>query len=338
MLPYLPLAVELLDRLPGPLCLRDREFRCVWFNTGFREATNACAKGSLGRAGRELLPPHQALREQERDARVFQTGHTLTVPESGGGGGGCHIAVRGSDGAVLYVLRQWAAKDSLTSQVSGWVDHPTLERERQVVLGQLAGSFAHQIRSPLGAIATALKMLQRQLDGKMALKTEPLLDMIQEDIWTSNQIIAELLAYSRIRAPAYTNVALQDLVDVVLARDPLPEGVVMERRAGEHRINVDAGQVCDALASVLRHVIEAMDGDGTLVLATKQTAHDVALFIFTDESQGFKSRFTPVATQPMSWANRGFLLPAALMSNQQGSLEWNGVADRQIGFRLRFPA
>src|SRR6185436_21123646 len=179
------LAWTMLEGLSTPLCLRDQKSRYVWANSAFQSAFGRARQELIGKTDFDLLPPEQALLEQMRDARVLREGQHLFFEDQASLGStliglsGWHIPIPGPDGSVAYVLRQWGAAGhhtgSARSEPPSTPDaeesvrllrqqqEELLKKERLIVLGQLAGSLAHQLRNPLCAISNAVAFLRREL-------------------------------------------------------------------------------------------------------------------------------------------------------------------------------
>jgi signal transduction histidine kinase len=355
------LALAMLEGLPTPLCLRDRQSRYVWANAAFRSAFGRAKSELVGKTDFDLLPHEQALLEQIRDERVFRDGQDLFFEDRAGhpstlvGMSGWHLPVRRSDqDAVEYVLRQWGTSGSAPTadaplapdaeervRVLKEQQRELLKKERLIVLGQLAGSLAHQIRNPLGAISNAVAVLRRQLSGQTTAAMEQALDIAQEEVWVANRIIADLLAYSRIRPPAQRSVGVQELVEAVLGRETVPEGVNIDERLGGERVYVDPGQVADAIANVIRNACEAMDGQGTLTIASRRDEDSVELTI-ADTGVGISQEeiallFEPLITSKPLGIGLGLTTARALVSNQGGTLECEGEPGKGARFKLRLP-
>ncbi|HTV25582.1 MAG TPA: PAS domain-containing protein, partial [Polyangiaceae bacterium] len=66
------LTLAMLEGLPTPLCLRDRQSRYVWANAAFCSAFGRAKAELIGKTDFDLLPHEQALLEQIRDERVFR--------------------------------------------------------------------------------------------------------------------------------------------------------------------------------------------------------------------------------------------------------------------------
>jgi signal transduction histidine kinase len=356
------LTLAMLEGLPTPLCLRDRQSRYVWANAAFCSAFGRAKAELIGRTDFDLLPHEQALLEQIRDERVFRDGQDLffedraSHPSTLVGISGWHLPVRRPDqeAPVQYVLRQWGpsgtsanAGTPLTPDAEESVrllreqQSELLKKERLIVLGQLAGSLAHQIRNPLGAISNAVAVLRRQLSGQTTPAMEQALDIAQEEVWVANRIIADLLAYSKIRPPAQRSIAVQELVDTVLGRETVPEGVSIDERLGSERVYVDPGQVADAIANVIRNACEAMDGQGTLTIASRRDDDSVELSI-ADTGVGISQEeiallFEPLITSKPLGIGLGLTTARALVSNQGGTLECEGEPGKGARFKLRLP-
>jgi signal transduction histidine kinase len=352
----------MLEHLPTPLALRDRESRYVWVNQAFCTALGRRRSELVGRTDFDLFPYELASLEHTRDERVFRDGRRLLFEHEHEMKGGTdsaawHIPIHGPNDAVQYVLRQWG-RPSLTfgelgspsafaPEVQEHVrflkeqQEQLLRKERLIVLGQLAGSLAHQIRNPLGAISNAVAVLRRQLVDRATPAIQHALDIAQEEVWSANRIIGDLLAYSRIRPPVPSDVAVRDLIREALSRETVPEGVLVDQRLASERVHVDTGQVGDAIANVIRNACEAMNGHGTLTIASRQEDEWIELTI-ADTGVGISQEeiallFEPLVTSKALGMGLGLTTARALVINQGGSLECEGERDKGARFKLRLP-
>jgi signal transduction histidine kinase len=363
-LPRAELALAMLEGLSTPLCLRDATSRYVWANAAFQSAFGRGHQELIGKTDLDLLPPEQAQLEQMRDARVFSEGQHLFFEDPAGLGStliglsGWHIPIRGADGAVAYVLRQWGPAGphlgALEPQPPSTPDaeesvrllreqqDELLKKERLIVLGQLAGILAHQLRNPLCAISNAVAFLRRELAGASTSSMDDALRIAQEEVWVANRIIEDLLNYARIRPPAPRNLSVQELVESALAREAIPPGVYVVQRLGEERVHVDLNQICDAISKLVRNACEAMDGEGTLTIASRREDELVELTI-ADTGVGISREeaallFEPLVTNKPLGMGLGLTTARALVVNQGGTLECEGERGRGARFKLRLPS
>lgn len=147
-------------------------------------------------------------------------------------------------------------------------------------IGTLAATVAHELRNPLAAIQMATYNIRRKAQN-------PLLDKhmvtIENKVDESEQIISNLLFYSRIKPPRYENVHIYKIINECV-------GLVRRRFAKERislnlelnsikRINieVDPLQIKEVFINVLNNAYEAVE---------KNTGH---LEVRADNSNGYIS-------------------------------------------------
>jgi signal transduction histidine kinase len=353
----------MLEGLSTPLCLRDPESRYVWANSAFQSAFGRARLELINKTDFDLLPHEQARLEQMRDARVFRERQHLFFEDQASLGStliglsGWHIPILGPDGSVAYVLRQWAAaghhsgapraEPASTPDAEESVrllrqqQEELLKKERLIVLGQLAGILAHQLRNPLCAISNAVAFLRRELVGLTTPSMDDALRIAGEEVWVANGIIKDLLDYASIRPPAARNLSVQELVESALGREAIPPGVSVEQRLGDERVHVDLSQICDAMGKLIRNAFEAMDGAGTLTIAARRDEDFVELTI-TDTGVGISRKeaallFEPLVTSKPLGMGLGLTTARALVVNQGGTLEAEGERGKGARFKLRLP-
>lgn len=359
-LPDAGLALVILEKLPTPLCVRDRQRRYVWVNSAFAAAFSRAAADLIGKTDFDLLPHEQALLEQTRDERVFRDGQDLFFEDRGGaaatliGMSGWHIPLKRPDQSVEYVLRQWGTGGSAGPQIPPTPNaeesvrmlkeqqNELLKKERLIVVGHLTGSLAHSIGNQLAAICNAVAVLRRELSGQTTSAIAQALDIAQEEVWNANRIIRDMLAYSRIRPPAQRAVGVQELVDTALAEESVPQGVSIDRRLGSERVYVDPNQVGVAIANLVRNACEAMNDQGTLTIASRRDEDSVELTI-SDTGVGISQEeiallFEPLVTSKALGIGLGLTTARALVANQGGTLECEGERGKGARFKLRLPA
>lgn len=84
-----------------------------------------------------------------------------------------------------------------------------VEAKRLSDIGTLAATIAHELRNPLGVIRIASYNIKRKNHDKLLEKH---LDNIDKKILESDQIINNLLFYSRIQMPHYENIRVFDIL------------------------------------------------------------------------------------------------------------------------------
>lgn len=155
-----------------------------------------------------------------------------------------------------------------------------LRQERLAVLGQLAGSVSHELRNPLGVISNALYLLQQMLP-KNEQKAHEYLDIIKSETHNAENIITDLLDFSRSKEPEKKPVQVSELVRKSLERYPAPENIQVEVHISEglQPFWVDARQIDQVLGNLLVNAYQAMPQGGSLRIQGQQELHKDADYI-----------------------------------------------------------
>ena len=151
-----------------------------------------------------------------------------------------------------------------------------LRRGKLAVLGQLAGSVAHELRHPLGILSNAAYFLTMSLSDADET-TREYLAMITSEIRKADKIISDLLGFSRNQTASKgsrTPVQLSELIAEVLAEQPPPEGVgiVTDIAAAIPPVSVDVQQIEQVLVNLILNAYQAMPEGGTLTVGGRQAA------------------------------------------------------------------
>lgn len=145
------------------------------------------------------------------------------------------------------------------------------QSEKLASLGRLSAGVAHEINNPLTSILLYGNLMREKLE-----KDHPLgcnLDYILEDAERCQEIVKNLLAYSRQTRPSKDVFYLNNLVgeSMRLIRDQkLFMNVEVIKELDEYQIlvNADKNQLCQVLINLIINAFDAMEGKGTLTLKT----------------------------------------------------------------------
>jgi len=137
-----------------------------------------------------------------------------------------------------------------------------VRKERLATLGQLTATVAHELRNPLGTVRGSLFSISERLaEKKEGVKRA--LERAERNIVRCDNIIEELLDYSR---EMRLNAQLREIdkwLSEVLDELALPHGATMERRlASGARILIDRDRLRRCVINVVNNAWEAMTGKG----------------------------------------------------------------------------
>ncbi len=215
-------------------------------------------------------------------------------------------------------------------------------RERLVVLGQLAGGVAHEIRNPLGVMKNSIYFLRltQKLKDEKAMQH---LGLIEDEIARANRIITELLDYARDPTSEIGPVALQEAFYRAIAEVEIPDAVRVEHEFPDQPLEVigDGGQIERVLSNFIRNAVQAMPDGGTLTLACERQNGETIASV-TDTGVGIAEDqiariFEPLYTGKAKGIGLGLPLCQRYAELNDGRIDCQSEVDRGSTFRLILP-
>jgi PAS domain S-box-containing protein len=361
------LLTEVFEHLAVPVFIKDRASRWVLVNQAFCALVGSTREQLLGQSGADLFPRELAALFLDRDREVFEQGAVVVAegPLTGGDGERrvvqatqARLRLQGADylvGSVHDVTAAAQAQRDLQAAraalaLRAQAASPTPDgagdlarKQRLVVLGQLTRGMAHQLRNPLSAILNASGLL-RDIAGDRP-ETPPelgiVLKIIEEEVWSANRLIEELLDYARDRPPERQPSDLRELLSAPLSTLPRNIAVTLELPEGLPLVLVDAHQVVGALTHLLRNAQEAMPAGGGLTISAR-VADDVVVADITDTGPGISeammaSLFEPMVTHKAQGLGLGLVSARAHIEKQGGRLDALHAPGGGACFRLTLP-
>jgi PAS domain S-box-containing protein len=376
-----------VENVAQPIFVKDRAHRWVWVNDAFLELIGFSRQETLGRTDHDLFPKAQADFFHLRDDEVFRTGSVVTVEEERitRKSGEVHTLtttkapVFDESGAVTHLVgiihditRRKQVEEELRvanqeleqrvlerTQDLRQAQNALLRRERLVVLGQLAGGLAHQIRHPLSVISNAAAIIRQRVDVSKDESLRQALFSMAEEVREADRIISDLIDFARVREATALEVRVRDLLDAVLTNVHVPAHVTVVREpdAIDAIVRVDPRQTRDAIGNLLRNAIEAIEsahdrpGDttsgarsprhGTVRLALDDAATDFVVLRVIDDGPGVAPGmvahlFEPLVTDKTLGLGLGLCTARALIENQGGTLAYEGTEGGAC-FTVRLP-
>lgn len=145
-------------------------------------------------------------------------------------------------------------------------------REWLANLGEMSAGMAHEIRNPLGALAGAMQMLRKDLQGDDT--SQRLMEIAIREATRLDTIVTEFLQYAR--PPALNlaecdlNKVLAETLDLVQheARTRTHIKIVTALAAGALRAQVDQDQMKQVFWNLATNAFDAMPAGGQLTIAT----------------------------------------------------------------------
>ena len=327
---------------------------------------NILQDGNMNEQG--VMPQVRAVFEQRKPARFSIPWMASEVGHGDFAGGRdlwidvAMFPILDSAGQIANVVCQWAditervqAENELRvyrDQLENLVAERTraleeaqeqiIRQERLSVLGQLSGSIAHELRTPLGAIKNAVYLLNIILETTDA-QTQETLDILANQIKSSEQIIDNLLDFARTRQPQTQPVNLNQAMTEALSRLNVPEGVrVRQDLADLPTVSADPGQLGQILGNLMLNAIQAMPKGGRLTLRTYLAQPERVTIAITDTGVGIPPEnrqrlFEPLFTTKSKGIGLGLALVKMLVDGHGGSIDVQSEVGKGTTFTVSLP-
>src|SRR5579871_2506971 len=142
--------------------------------------------------------------------------------------------------------------------------------ERLFAVGQLAAGLAHELRNPLGSVAGAAGILQR--NANLEPKHQECLEIINKESQRLNRLLTEFLDFARPRPPKYQSVDVDSLLSSViqLASHGVGRSAVVLRKETASPlppVEGDPEMLKQFLLNLVINAIQAMPDGGEVVVS-----------------------------------------------------------------------
>ncbi len=137
------------------------------------------------------------------------------------------------------------------------------------MIGEMSARLAHEIKNPLASIIIGIQLFKKQ---NASVKNTQYLDMIISEIQRIDDLIKDLLVYSKKTVPHMTYVNVPAVVNNVLnIMEPTLQqyNIKVKKHVQEYNILgiiVDETAIHQALINILNNAIDAMPKGGTLTI------------------------------------------------------------------------
>ena len=225
----------------------------------------------------------------------------------------------------------------------GEAQEQLVRRERMAILGQLAGGVGHELRNPLGVIKNAAYYLKMVLEDPEP-KVQEMLEILDEEVGTSESIISALLDFARGKPPVRQEVNISDLVGEALSRISVPEDVEVIRQLDETLpvLSADTDQLSQVFGNILLNAVQAMPEGGQLTVKSEVERPEWIAVSFRDTGTGMSAEhlgkvFEPLFTTKARGIGLGLALSRTLAEGHGGTIGAKSEEGRGSTFTVRLP-
>jgi two-component system, NtrC family, sensor histidine kinase HydH len=218
-------------------------------------------------------------------------------------------------------------------------------QERMAVLGEIASGLAHEIRTPLGALLTGIKLLEK--GGQEHTDEEFVLSLLKKETLRLKEKLSEFLAYARPSKPELTPGLVADLLNETVAQlhqdSELTRDVkIIYEPAGEESVcNFDRAKMKEVLLNLTVNALQALNGEGTLRLNSYQS-HRQQLIQVSDNGPGIAEEdldqiFKPFFTRKKEGTGLGLAIAQGVVEDHGGKIKVTSVSGKKTIFTVSWP-
>lgn len=246
--------------------------------------------------------------------------------------------------AVAEVERARAAELAQAYKELKDTQEKLIDTEKLAILGKLAGTIAHELRTPLGSIQNVTYFLRKKL-GPITLddKITKHLKILQDGVNVSDTIINDVLTFSRDRRPFLTRVDSNVLLRGAIGKISVPENidVVMNLKSDVPDVVVDAEQIIHVLLNVLLNAVQAMPAGGRLTIKNS-VANDFVNIEITDAGAGisqenFEEVFEPLFSTKIRGTGLGLPISKKLVAANKGDIHMESEPGKGTKVTIALP-
>ena len=215
-------------------------------------------------------------------------------------------------------------------------------QERLATLGKLAGSVAHEMRTPLAVLQNSVTYLEMTLPP-ISPPVQDALNEATRAIASCDHIIKEMLDYVRELPPSREVCRLDGIVSEALRQVPFPTSVRVDHFADEAgtEIYANADQVIRIVINLLQNAAQAMPEGGDLRVRMEPFDGGVALAV-SDTGCGIPADlveriFEPLFSTKVRGIGLGLAIARRYAEQNGGRLAVQSEPGRGTTFRLELP-
>jgi len=218
-----------------------------------------------------------------------------------------------------------------------------LLQEKLATVGRVAGSVAHELRNPLGAIRNASFFLQQTVSDKLEGKPLRHLQTIDEYVEHANRAITMILDFTWQQRTEPRRCDLRSILDRVLAESALPANVSVRFALPEHLpyLLVDDRRMVVVFRNLLTNAAQAMPAGGAVRITAEVTGTTISISV-ADTGSGIPSEhmrqlFEPFFTTKTIGVGLGLPICKEFVEANKGTISVASEVGKGTTFTITLP-
>lgn len=215
-----------------------------------------------------------------------------------------------------------------------------VRKERLATLGNLTATVSHELRNPLGAMRPSLYIIEKITRESNNEKLQSAIQRLNRSITRCDNIIDELLDFTRITELVLQPVALDEWLETVIYEQTLINGIelVYQPGLGNRQVDIDTDRLRRAVINIFENGCHAMlltDNtteviDKARLIIKTQSANDRISILITDTGSGIPDDVMEKIYEPL-FSTKGFGVGLGMPTVQQIMKQHGGGIDINTG-------
>lgn len=268
---------------------------------------------------------------------------------------GVRVEVKTKDemGKLAEDLNKMIAKLNSAKEEAEQYHRELIQRaDRMASIGELASGIAHEIRNPLAGIQGAIQILADQFSKEDPQKQ--ITDEIQKQIYRLEQLVKDLLNYSKPVPSHYLPTDINQLLDKVLSFLKIQQGkpdtfkIKKKFSSSLPKTMIDPSSMEQAFLNILLNAQKAMPNGGTLTISTRhlnqnEDGGNEVEIILEDTGVGISREnlpkiFDPFFSTRSDGTGLGLSITKNIVEQQGGNIEVESKVGVGTKFIIKLPA
>ena len=214
--------------------------------------------------------------------------------------------------------------------------------ERLAAIGELAGMVGHDLRNPLTGIKNAAYFLKKKGATISEAQAKEMLEIIDKSIDHSNNIINDLLDYSRELRLELTESEPCALLNEAMRMIQVPDRIqIVNHVLGESSVRVDADKMMRVFINLIKNAVDAMPEKGRLEIRSRQIGGKVEI-AFADTGTGIPEEvlpkiFSPLFTTKAQGMGFGLAICKRIIEAHGGTITVKTAVNKGTTFAITLP-
>lgn len=220
----------------------------------------------------------------------------------------------------------------------------TIYLDKLSTIGQMAASFAHEIRNPLTTVRGFIQYLEKDTNDINLKKFAPL---ILDELDRTNKIITNYLQLTKTSKLKITEINLaQVLIDTIEMLRPLGtfRNVMIDLKLDAHYfVYGDEQYLKQSLLNVIKNGIEAIESRGAVIVSTiLDTINENVVIVVEDNGRGMteeelKKIGLPFYTTKTKGTGLGSMVTNRLIREMNGKIEYESKPAKGTKVEITLP-